>query len=42
MKRITPDRRPAVVEAFQEFTRAAGEVPESEWAVVLSPPEPPG
>ena len=41
MKRIPPDRRTAVVEAFRDFADAAGEVPENEWAVVLSPPEPP-
>jgi DNA-binding MarR family transcriptional regulator len=41
MKRVPPDRRAAVAEAFAQFADAAGEVPENEWAVVLSPPEPP-
>ncbi len=42
MDRIPPARRAAVVEAFQEFAAAAGEVPDSEWSAVLNPPSPRG
>lgn len=38
MRRIPKERRGAVVAAFEEFATAAGEVPDSEWSMILHPP----
>ena len=35
MRRLPPDRRRAVVEAFAEFAEAAGEVPDDEWWIAF-------
>jgi DNA-binding MarR family transcriptional regulator len=39
LKRLTPERRAGVLDAFEAFAEAAGEVPDDQWSIVLSPPD---
>jgi DNA-binding MarR family transcriptional regulator len=39
LRRISPVERTAVVTAFAAFAEAAGEVPDDQWSIVLTPPD---
>jgi DNA-binding MarR family transcriptional regulator len=39
LRRLPPARREALIVAFEDFAAAAGEVPDDQWSIVLSPPD---